>query len=257
MSPRSDLPGAGRPLIGVTTYREQARWGVWDTRADVLHAQYADAVLAAGGIPVLLPPAAGDHGADIRGPDDVATAVVGRIDGLVVSGGADVDPARYGEQPHPSTASWREDRDAWETALLRAADAVGLPTLGVCRGMQLMAVAAGGSLVQHTPDLVGHEEHSPGGAAFGTTEVSTAEGSRLRSLVGPRVEVGCHHHQTVAAHPGFEATAWAADGSLEAMERAGSRFCLAVQWHPEVRDDHSLFAALVAAAGVRSGTMPG
>ena len=235
MSPRSELP-----LIGVTTYREQARWGVWDSRADVLHAQYADAVLAAGGVPVLLPPASAS--------DDVAAVVVGRIDGLVVSGGADVDPARYGEDPHPATAAWREDRDAWETALLRAADAAGLPTLGVCRGMQLMAVAAGGSLAQHTPDLVGHEGHSPGADAFGTTEVTTAEESRLRSLVGAQVEVGCHHHQTVATHPGFEATAWAADGSLEAMERPGQRFCLAVQWHPEVRDDASLFAGLVAAA---------
>jgi putative glutamine amidotransferase len=213
---------------------------VWDTRADVLHAQYADAVLAAGGVPVLLPPASSS--------DDVAALVVTRVDGLVVSGGADVDPALYGEQPHPSTASWREDRDAWETALIRAADAAGLPTLGVCRGMQLMAVAVGGSLVQHTPDLVGHEEHSPGGDVFGTTEVTTAEGSLLRSLVGDHVDVGCHHHQTVASHPGFTASAWAADGSLEAMERPGPRFCLAVQWHPEVRDDHSLFAALVAAA---------
>jgi putative glutamine amidotransferase len=231
------------PLIGITTYRERARWGVWDTPADVLHAQYSDALVAAGGVPVLLPPATAS--------DEVAAAVVGRIDGLVVSGGADVDPGRYGEEPHPRTAGWREDRDAWETALLRAADAAGLPTLGVCRGMQLMAVAAGGSLVQHTPDLVGHEEHSPGGAVFGTTEVTTAEQSRLRGLLGARVEVGCHHHQTVAAHPGFEATAWAADGSLEAMERPGPRFCLAVQWHPEVRDDTSLFAALVAAATER------
>jgi putative glutamine amidotransferase len=239
MSRRSDPP-----LIGITTYREQARWGVWDTPADVLHAQYADAVLAAGGIPVLLPPASA--------ADDVAALVVGRIDGLVVSGGADVDPERYGEEPHPRTTSWREDRDAWESALLRAADAAELPTLGVCRGMQLMAVAAGGSLVQHTPDLVGHEEHSPGGDVFGTIEVTTAEQSQLRTLVGERVEVGCHHHQTVATHPGFEATAWAADGSLEAMERPGPRFCLAVQWHPEVRDDTSLFAALVGAAAERA-----
>jgi putative glutamine amidotransferase len=239
MSRRSDPP-----LIGITTYREQARWGVWDTRADVLHAQYADAVLAAGGIPVLLPPASA--------ADDVAALVVGRIDGLVVSGGADVDPERYGEEPHPRTTSWREDRDAWESALLRAADAAELPTLGVCRGMQLMAVAAGGSLVQHTPDLVGHEEHSPGGDVFGTIEVTTADQSQLRTLVGERVEVGCHHHQTVATHPGFEASAWAADGSLEAMERPGPRFCLAVQWHPEVRDDTSLFAALVGAAAERA-----
>jgi putative glutamine amidotransferase len=238
MSRRSDPP-----LIGITTYREQARWGVWDTRADVLHAQYADAVLAAGGIPVLLPPASA--------ADDVAALVVGRIDGLVVSGGADVDPERYGEEPHPRTTSWREDRDAWESALLRAADAAELPTLGVCRGMQLMAVAAGGTLHQHTPDLVGHEEHNPGADTFGDTRVSTAEGSALQELVGDEVRVGCHHHQSVESHPGFTATAWADDGSLEAMELPGDRFCLAVQWHPEVGDDARLFEALVSAA--RSG----
>jgi len=236
MSPRSE-----RPVVGISTYRETARWGVWETAADVLHAQYADAVVAAGGVPVLLPPAAGT--------EDVARTVVARIDALVVSGGADVDPGRYGAEPHRRTSSWREDRDAWETALLHAAEEIGLPTLGVCRGMQLMAVAAGGSLHQHTPELVGHEEHNPGGDSFGRTTVRTAEGSRLRAAVGERAEVGCHHHQSVDLHPGFDAVAWAADGSLEAMERPGERFCLAVQWHPEVGTDHTLFAALVAAAG--------
>jgi putative glutamine amidotransferase len=235
MSRRSDLP-----LIGVTTYRETARWGVWESVADLLHAQYADAVLASGGVPVLLPPVSGDA--------TVAEAVVARLDGLVISGGADVDPGRYGEEPHPRTVSWREDRDAWETALLQAADAAGLPTLGVCRGMQLMAVAAGGTLHQHTPELVGHDNHNPGEDVFGATPVATAEGSRLRALVGDRFEVGCHHHQTVGSHPGFTATAWADDGSLEAMERPGPRFCLGVQWHPEVGEDHTLFAGLVAAA---------
>jgi putative glutamine amidotransferase len=233
-------PGAGhRPVIGLTTYRERAQWGVWDTSADLLHAQYADAVLAAGGIPVLLPPASGS--------DQVARDVVGRLDGLVVTGGADVGPHRYGQDPGPRTVTWRDDRDAWELALLRAADSVGLPTLGVCRGMQLMAVAAGGSLHQHTPDLVGHEEHNPGADAFGDTRVSTADGSILQTLVGDTVRVGCHHHQTVESHPGFTASAWADDGSLEAMELAGDRFCLAVQWHPEVGEDARLFEALVAA----------
>jgi putative glutamine amidotransferase len=235
-----------RPVVGVTTYREPARWGVWDTVADVLHAQYADALLAAGGVPVLLPPAAGT--------DDVARAMVARIDALVVSGGADVDPGRYGAEPHRRTTGWRDDRDAWETALLRAADEAGLPTLGVCRGMQLMAVAAGGSLHQHTPDLVGHDEHSPGGPAFGRIAVRTAEDSRLRAALGERVDVGCHHHQTVDTHPGFQPVAWAADGSLEAMERPGPRFCLAVQWHPEVGTDHTLFAALVAEAAAAPGS---
>ena len=238
MSPRSDLP-----LIGITTYREPARWGVWDAVADVLHAQYADAVLAAGGVPVLLPP--------VSGHDAVAGSVVSRLDGLVVSGGADVHPERYGATAHPSSAGWREDRDAWESALLRAAEAVALPALGVCRGMQLMAVVAGGTLHQHTPELVGHEEHSPGGDVFGRTDVTVAEGSRLHALVGERVTVGCHHHQSVESHPGFLAAAWADDGSLEAMELAGDRFCLAVQWHPEVGEDTALFAGLVAAAADR------
>jgi putative glutamine amidotransferase len=252
MSPRSEPPRTTRPVIGVSTYREPAQWGVWDTLADVLHAQYADAVLAAGGVPVLLPPAAGTLTPTTSA--SVARVVVSRIDALVVSGGADVDPDRYGAEPHRRTTGWREDRDAWETALIRAADEADLPTLGVCRGMQLMAVAAGGALHQHTPDLVGHDEHSPGGASFGRTGVSTAEGSRLRAAVGDRAEVGCHHHQTVDTHPGFDPVAWAVDGSLEAMERPGPRFCLAVQWHPEIGTDHTLFAALVAAAAERTGT---
>jgi putative glutamine amidotransferase len=232
------------PLIGLTTYREQARWGVWDQRADLLPAQYAEAVVACGGVPLLLPPQ----------PDDGAPAVAARLDGLVVSGGADVDPAQYDAEPHPRTAGWRPDRDAWELALLTAADAVGLPVLGVCRGMQVMAVHAGGRLDQHTPDLVGHDQHSPGGDAFGSVAVATEAGSRLAALVGPSLEVNCHHHQSVREHPGFRAAAHAADGTLEAIEAAsGDRFCVAVQWHPETAADVGLLAGLVrAAAAYRS-----
>ena len=124
---------------------------------------------------MLLPPIDGAGAAD---------AVVARLDGLVISGGADVDPDRYDAEPHPRTADWRPDRDAWELALLDAADAVGLPVLGVCRGMQVMAVHAGGALDQHTPDLVGHDEHSPGGDVFGEVEVTTESGSRVAALVG-------------------------------------------------------------------------
>jgi len=245
----SAMSGGERPVIGLTTYREQAAWGVWDTRADVLHAEYADAVLAAGGVPVLLPPASGTEAA--------ARSVVARIDALIVSGGADVDPARYGAEPHTRTASWRQDRDAWESALLVAAAEVDLPTLGVCRGMQLMAVTAGGSLDQHTPDVVGHEEHSPGGPEYGEVSVRTEPGSRVREAVGEHADVSCHHHQSVREHPGFNPTAWAPDGTLEAMESPGRRFCVGIQWHPEVGRDHALFEALVAAAAERSGTMTG
>ena len=227
------------PLIGLTVYREEAAWGVWHQRADLLPAQYAEAVTSVGGVPVLLPPS------DLPG---AAEAAVARLDGLVISGGADVDPGRYDAEPHPRTANWRPDRDAWETALLDAAAAADLPVLGVCRGMQLMAVHAGGSLDQHTPDLVGHEDHSPGGDAYGQVAVSTAAGSRVAALVGDAVSVNCHHHQSVAAHPGFEASARAADGTLEAMEAPGERFCVAVQWHPETAADVGLLAGLVEAA---------
>ncbi len=227
------------PLIGLTVYREVAAWGVWEQRADLLPAQYAEAVTSVGGVPVLLPPT------DAAG---AAEAAVSRLDGLVISGGADVEPARYDAEPHPRTAGWRPDRDAWETALLDAADAVGLPVLGVCRGMQVMAVHAGGRLDQHTPDLVGHDEHSPGGDVFGDVEVTTEPGTRVAGLVGPALAVSCHHHQSVAEHPGFTAAARAADGTLEAMESPGDRFCVGVQWHPETAADVGLLAGLVAAA---------
>ena len=236
------------PLIGLTTYREDAAWGVWHQRADVLPTQYAAAVEATGGVPVLLPPVE-QVGA--------AETVVARLDGLVISGGADVDPSRYEARPHPRTAGCRPDRDAWEVALLDAAQAAGLPVLGVCRGMQVMAVHAGGTLVQHVPDVVGHEEHSPGGDRFGGVRVRTAPGSRLAALVGGTVTVNCHHHQAVASHPGFEAAAHAADGTLEAMETPGDRFCVGVQWHPETAADVGLLAGLVRAAAAHAGRPAG
>ncbi|VXB52554.1 gamma-glutamyl-gamma-aminobutyrate hydrolase family protein [Nocardioides sp. AX2bis] len=232
----------GAPVVGLTTYREQAAWGVWTERADLLHTAYADAVVAVGGLPLLLPPVDTD---DVPGAADV---LVARLDALVVTGGADVDPARYAATPHDRTAGWRPDRDAWELALLAAADAVGLPVLGVCRGMQVMAVAAGGRLEQHVPDRVGHQQHSPGGDAFGDVEVATRPGSRVAGLLGERLVVRCHHHQAVAEHPGWEVVAEAADGTPEAMERPGDRFCVAVQWHPETAADVGLLAGLVRAA---------
>ena len=235
------------PVIGLTTYRELAAWGVWQQRADVLPAQYAAAVEETGGIPLLLPPVDQEGAAD---------SVVARLDGLVISGGADVDPARYGAEPHPRTAAWRVDRDAWEVALLDAAEAAGLPVLGVCRGMQVMAVHAGGALDQHTPDLVGHEQHSPGGDEFGRIEVTTVPATRVAGLVGDALSVNCHHHQSVREHPGYVASAHAADGTLEAMERPGDRFCLAVQWHPETAADVGLLAGLVRAAAEDASRPP-
>ncbi len=231
------------PLIGLTTYREQASWGVWHQRADLLPTQYAAAVESLGAVPLLLPPT------ELAG---AAGAVVERLDALVVSGGADVDPAQYGEPAHPRTVGWRPDRDAWELALLSAAAAADLPVLGVCRGMQIMAVQAGGSLEQHTPDVVGHDDHSPGGDEFGRVTVSTLAGSRVAGLVGAELAVNCHHHQSVRSHPGFVPVAHATDGTVEAMEVVGDRFCVAVQWHPETAADVGLLAGLVSAARLRS-----
>ena len=232
-----------RPVIGLTTYRETASWGVWRTAADLLPTVYARGIEAAGGVPVLLPPVA-----DPAHAHPTAAASVGAVAGLLVAGGADVSPERYGEPPHPRTSSWREDRDTWELALLDAAAAVDLPVLGVCRGMQVMAVHAGGTLEQHVPDVVGHENHSPGGDAFGETAVAVTAGSRLSAVVPQRLRVHCHHHQSVRTHPGFEAAAWSEEGVLEAIETPGGQFRVGVQWHPEMAADGGLFSALVRAA---------
>ncbi|RNI19047.1 gamma-glutamyl-gamma-aminobutyrate hydrolase family protein [Flexivirga caeni] len=236
-------------VIGISTYREEASWGLWHQVADVQFAQYSDAVVAAGGVPVLLTPApAGGPGLAAA-----ATAVVSRLDGLIIAGGADVDPELYDAPAHPETAGIRPDRDAWELALLDAATALGIPTLGICRGMQLMAVHAGGTLQQHTPDEVGHTQHSPGGEVFGSTRISLAPGSQLAAAEGGEVVGPCHHHQSVATHPGFVPTGRAADGTLEAMERHAPEgdsavFCVGVQWHPEMGADHAPIEALVRAA---------
>lgn len=230
-----------RPLVGLSTYRETASWGVWTVAADLLPAGYARSVEAAGAAVVLLPPQV-----------DGAAELVARLDGLVVTGGPDVDPARYGRAAHPRTVI-RPDRDAWELALLDAAASAGLPTLGICRGMQLMAVLAGGTLEQHLPDVVGHSEHAPDGNGFGWTSVQAEPGSLVARLVGDAVQVSCHHHQAVLEHPGLVAAAHAADGTLEAIEDPTRDFWAGVQWHPESGDDHGLFAGLVAAAARRAG----
>ncbi len=241
------MTGQPPPVIGISAYREDAAWGLWRQRADLLHVEYADWVTEVGGAPVLLPAAApGSVGVLER-----ARAIVERLDGLVIAGGADVEPARYGAEAGPLARGGQPGRDEWELALLAAADERGLPTLGVCRGMQLMAVAGGGALEQHVPDRVGHAGHNPAPGTFGEVVVATEPGTRARAILGKRVSVPCHHHQAVAAHPGFRRTAAAGDGTPEAIEAPGDRFYVGVQWHPEKGTDPALVRALVEAAGAR------
>lgn len=239
-NPVSPAADAGAPLIGITTYRQPAEWGSWRrVPADLLPADYATSVERAGGIPVLIPPLASAG---------TAAAVIARLDGLLIAGGADVNPERYGEEPGPDVTAWYDDRDASELWLLAAAEERNLPVLGICRGMQLMAVSAGGTLIQHLPDLVGHARHSGGDSEYERIPVTVEPGHRLAELVGEAVVAPCHHHQAVATHPGYTATARDADGVLQGMEAEGTRFVVGVQWHPETANDLGLFVGLVDAA---------
>jgi putative glutamine amidotransferase len=227
-----------RPLIGITCYVERARWGVWDTAAALLPHGYVTHVEDAGGLAVILPPRTSE-----------ALDVLDRLDGLVIAGGADVDPGRYGEEPHPETLGLRPERDAGEFALLGEALRRDLPVLGVCRGMQVMAVHAGGRLIQHLPDKVGHQGHRPAPGEYGSHGARFAAGSLVASLLGEAARVNSYHHQGVADAGTLTVTGWADDGSVEAVEDPSRRFALGVQWHPEAADDNRLFAALAEAAG--------
>jgi putative glutamine amidotransferase len=232
-----------RPVIGICTALERARWSVWDQHAYLLPRSYIDAVQRAGGLALMLPP---DERAR-EAPDEVLDL----LDGLILAGGADIDPAAYGETAHSETRGTVPERDDFEIALARRALERDLPLLGICRGMQVMAVAAGGVLEQHVPDRVGHVDHSPGTAIYGEHVIETVGGTRLAELLGPKAWVPSYHHQSVRTHPGFEPAAWAPDGTLEAMEDPDSAFRVGVQWHPEVGDDPRLFDALVRAASRR------
>jgi putative glutamine amidotransferase len=216
--------------------------GVWDVRASFLPAVYFQGVIAAGGAAVLLPPQPVDP--------DIAERVLDGLDALLITGGKDVDPAAYGQQPHPATDPPARLRDDWEFALLDAALRRELPVLGICRGAQVLNVALGGTLHQHLPDVIGHSGHRAGNAVFSRLPVRTVAGTRLAALLGESVDAQCYHHQAIAeVGEGLVVSAWDADGVIEALELPGERFVLAVQWHPEESlDDLRLFSAVVAAA---------
>ncbi|MFJ9948302.1 gamma-glutamyl-gamma-aminobutyrate hydrolase family protein [Kitasatospora sp. NPDC091207] len=224
-----------RPLIGITSYLDEAAWGVWRQPAAVLPRTYLDCVSRAGGTPVLLPP-----------QDGGVERLIGALDGLLLAGGADLDPALYGADPHPRTGRPQPQRDRWESELLAAALDRDLPVLGVCRGLQLLNVALGGDLVQHLPD----ESHQTLPAAYVRQEVTIRPGSRLGAVLGASARVNCYHHQAVGRiGGGLLATARSADGGVEALELPGRTFTVAVQWHPETDPrDLRLFEAFTAAS---------
>lgn len=233
-----------RPLIGISCYVEQARWGVWDMPAALVPYSYVRAVEAAGGRAVVVPPSTAD-------PQEVLSV----LDGLVLAGGSDIDPQRYGEEPHEATVGLRPDRDAGELTLLAGALADDLPVLGICRGMQIMTVHAGGRLSQHLPEEVGHDGHRPAAGVYGDHGVRIDPGSAVGRILGPTARVKSYHHQGVADAGTLTVTGWAEeDGTVEVVEDPGHRFALGVLWHPEVGEDPRLFDALVTAAADPAGS---
>jgi gamma-glutamyl-gamma-aminobutyrate hydrolase PuuD len=227
-----------RPLIGITTYVTPAKWSYWDLEAALIPADYVRAVERAGGRALLVPPAS-------DGLDETLDA----LDGIIFSGGSDLDPDTYGADAHPETTGIVPERDRFELALLQAALARDMPVLAICRGSQVLNVARGGDLVQHLPDVVGDERHKHTPGVWADHDVDVDQESRLGAVVGEHAPVKSHHHQGLGRlGDGLRDVAWADDGTVEAVEDPERRFTLGVLWHPEAGEDMKLFEALVEEA---------
>jgi putative glutamine amidotransferase len=235
----SDQPAGAGPLIGLSTYVERAHHGVWDENCALLPYSYVEGVAQAGGCPVLLPPSRLG-----------APTVLEAVDGLVLTGGPDIDPRLYGSHPHDKTDSPRAGRDAWEIALCQGALERDVPLLAICRGLQLLNVSLGGTLHQHLPEIVGHDAHRAAAGEMSPNRVVLEPGSTVASILGPETEGRCHHHQGVDRLGGrLRAVGFADDGSVEAVEVLDAGFAIGVQWHPEENaGDGRLFVALAEAA---------
>jgi putative glutamine amidotransferase len=239
-----------RPLIGITGQLEAAHWGDWVREAVLSPLTYTRAVERAGGTPVILPPVP---------PESVAVLIAG-LDGLVLTGGTDVNPALYEAEPHEQTDAPDRRRDRFEVALVRAAIEADLPVLAIGRGLHVLNVARGGTLIQYLPEAVGHSGHAAGTARMSQHDVNVNATSTLGKLLGGKVRVPALHHQAVhRPGEGLTTVAWADDQVIEALELDGHRFAVGIQWHPEEGDDLRLLEALVAAAGPASApeTRPG
>jgi putative glutamine amidotransferase len=227
-----------KPLVGITTYVTPAVWGHWETEAALVPAQYVEAVERAGGRPLLVPPSP-------TGQDELLEA----LDGLIFSGGSDLEPETYGQEPHPETKGVHPERDEAELALLTAALERDLPVLAICRGSQVLNVVLGGDLVQHLPEVVGDEKHKHTPGVFADHDVELEPGTRVGELLGDRAPVKSHHHQGFGRlGEGLREAARADDGTIEAIEHTARRFAVGVLWHPEEGDDMRLFEELVEQA---------
>jgi putative glutamine amidotransferase len=227
----------GKPVVGITTYLTRAAWGAWDLEAALIPAAYVRAVASVGGAPLLVP-----HGTDVE-------ATLGAVDGLVFSGGPDLDPALYGADAHAETLGIVRERDDFELELMRAALGLDVPMLAICRGSQVLNVLRGGDLEQHVPDRVGTSAHREVPGTFSDHGVSVEAGSRLAAILGDGHEVKSSHHQGFGrVGDGLTVTATAPDGEVEGLEDPTRRFAVGVLWHPEEGEDLALFEALVAEA---------
>ena len=228
-----------RPVIGITTYVTPAKWGYWDLEASLIPHNYVRAVEEAGGRPLLVPPI-----------NEGIEETLDSLDAIVFSGGSDLDPAHYGEEPHPETFGIREERDRAELELMKAALGRDMPVLGICRGVQVLNIARGGNLIQHLPEIVGHEghKHDPPGS-FSDHDVEIEPDTTLAKILGDRHPMKSHHHQGLdAVGKGLRVSAHAEDGSIEGVEDPEHRFAVGVLWHPEAGEDRKLFQALVEQA---------
>jgi gamma-glutamyl-gamma-aminobutyrate hydrolase PuuD len=226
------------PVVGITTYAEPAAWGAWNVPSALVPLTYVTAVEVAGGRPLLVPPSS-----------EAIEETLDALDGLIFSGGSDLDPSTYGAESHPQTNGIRPDRDRAELALMGAALERDMPVLAVCRGFEILNVLRGGDLVQHLPDVVGDERHKHTPGVFADHDVDVKDESRLGRILGNRAPVKSHHHQGVGrVGTGLVATAWADDGTVEGLEDPTRSFALGVLWHPEEHEDGALFRELVAEA---------